>query len=816
MLKNYLKIAFRNLWKQKGYAFINVLGLAVGLACCIVILLYVSHELSYDKHHEHSDRTYRVVSRIDFSGNYLELASAPAPMGLTLQKNYPEVEAMARIRPIGSRIVKRGDTNIKEEGLVLVDSTIFDVFTMPMLHGNPETALTRPETVVITESIARKYFGRADVVGESMTILEEFDFEVTGVIKDIPETSHFHFNFMLSMATTEEGNNNSWFSNNFRTYVLLEPGTDPESFEQHFETVKKQYVEPQLKSFMGITLEEFEASGNSVEYDLQPLTDIHLYSDLTGEFEANGSITYVYIFSGLAIFILLLACINFMNLATARSSKRAKEVGIRKTLGSARGQLTVQFLAESVLLSIMAFLVALFLVELTLPFFSNLAGREITADYLSNAGMAALVSAVVLVTGLLAGSYPALMLSSFQPVRVLKGTFREGSGHSLLRKGLVVFQFTISIIIIVGLLVINKQLDFIQNKELGFEKDQVIIVEDAYTLGSSYAVEELKEEMLDYSIFQSATISSFFPVEGYGKNDLAHWPSDKEPTQNNTVSMQRWSVDEDYIPTLNMEVVDGRNFDAERGTDEQTVILNEAAVKRFGFEDPVGRSIKTFAVGDDGTIKNDEYLEYRIIGVVKDFHYESLRQNIQPLGLFFQPSHGSVAFKVAASQTSEAVMRLQNWWNDRAPDKPFNYSFMDQRFDQMYRAESRVKDLMFAFSVLAIAIACLGLFGLSAYSAERRTKEIGIRKVMGASAANIIKLMSGEFLRLVAISFITAVPVSYLLMQQWLQDFAFKTAIGLDVFLLSGTGALLVALLTVSWQSLRAALMNPVESLRSE
>lgn len=816
MLKNYLKITFRNLWKQKGYAFINILGLAVGLACCIVILLYVSHELSYDKHHKHSDRIYRVVSKIDFSGNYLELASAPAPMGPTLIRDFPEVESVTRFRPIGSRIVKQGDINIKEGGLVLADSTVFEVFSMPMLYGNPGTALKNPETVVITKSIAQKYFGKVDAVGESITILEEFDYEVTGVIEDMPATSHFNFNFLISMATTDESDNNSWFSNNFRTYVLLEQGTDPQQFEQHFETVKKQYVEPQLKSFMGVNLEEFEAAGNSVEYDLQPLTDIHLYSDLTGEFEANGSITYVYIFSALAIFVLLLACINFMNLATARASRRAKEVGIRKTLGSSRGQLTIQFLAESILLSIIAFLVALFLVELTLPFFSSLAGREITEEYLFNPGTIGIISGIVLVTGFLAGSYPALVLSSFQPVRVLKGAFREEMGHSLLRKGLVVFQFSISIIIIVGLLVINKQLNFIQNKELGFQKDQIIIVEDAYTLGSSYAVDDLKEQMLDYPIFESATISSFFPVEGFGKNDLAHWPRGKEPTQNNTVSMQRWSVDEDYIPTLGMELLSGRNFDADRSTDKNTVILNEAAVQRFGFEEPVGRSIQTFAIGHDGTIKNDEFLEYQIIGVVKNFHYESLRQNIQPLGLFNDRSSGNVALKIAASNTPEAINRLEQWWNDRAPDKPFNYTFMDQQFDQMYRSESRVQDLMTAFSVLAIAIACLGLLGLSAYSAERRTKEIGIRKVMGATVANIMTLMSGEFLKLIAISFVVAIPISYWIMSRWLQDFAFRTQVGFDVFLLAGVGALAVALATVSWQSITAALMNPVDSLRSE
>lgn len=816
MLKNYLKIAWRNLRKQKGYAFINIFGLAVGLACCTVILLYISHELSYDKHHKHADRIYRVVPKIDFSGNYLEMASAPAPMGPTLKQDFPEVEAATRFRPLGSRIVKKGDKNIKEDNLVLADSTVFDVFTMPLLYGNPETALTEPNTVVISESIAKKYFGTVNAVGESLVILEEFDFEVTGVMEDMPATSHFHFNFLLSMITTEEAENNSWLSNNFRTYVLLKQGTDPQAFEQHFGTIKKQYVEPQLKSVVGSSMAEFEEAGNSVEYDLQPLTSIHLHSDLTGEFEPNGSITYVYIFSVLAVFVLMLACINFMNLATARSSKRAKEVGIRKTLGSARSQLTLQFLAESLLLSIIAFLVALFFVELSAPFFSNLAGTDIAGNYLSNPGLAALIFVIVLITGLLAGSYPALMLSSFKPVRVLKGTFSERSGHSLLRKGLVVFQFSISIIIIVGLLVINKQLSFIQNKDLGFNKDQIIIVEDAYTLGSSYAVDALKEEMLDDPIFKSGTISSYFPVQGFGKNDRTYWPEGQEPTQNNTVSMQNWSVDEDYIPTLGMELVAGRNFDVERGTDERKVILNEAAAKKFRLENPIGKSIKAFQTEDDGTLNQDKHLEYRIIGIVKNFHYQSLRQDINPLGLFYEPSHGNVAFSIAASNTPEAINRLEQWWNQQAPDKPFNYTFMDQQFDQMYRAENRVKNLMTAFSVLALLIACLGLFGLSAYSAERRTKEIGIRKVMGASVPNILALMSGEFLKLVALSFVLAIPVSYLIMNKWLQDFVYRINIGIDVFVIAGIGALLIALATVSWQSIRAALANPVDSLRSE
>ncbi|MDX1642325.1 MAG: ABC transporter permease, partial [Balneolaceae bacterium] len=400
MLKNYFKITFRNLWRNKGYSFINIFGLAVGLASCIIILLYVSHELSYDEHYENSDRIYRVASKVDFSGNYMQFASAPAPMGPALMEDYPEVEAMVRFRPYGSALVRRGEENFKEEDVVFADASLFDVFSIPVVHGDPNTALTEPFTIVISESMAEKYFGRSNAVGESLLLNDSNEYEVTAVYQDMPAASHFHFNFIRSMATLDEADNDVWVSHNFRTYILLKEGTDPEKFEQNFESVIKTYVEPQIRQFMGVGLEGFREAGNSIDYDLQPLTDIHLYSNLTGEFEANGSITYVYIFSGLAIFVLILACINFMNLATARSVKRAKEVGVRKTLGSVRAQLTGQFFSESIVFTIIALLIALLLVELSLPFFSELAGREIISGYMSSPELIGLIAIIVLSTGL--------------------------------------------------------------------------------------------------------------------------------------------------------------------------------------------------------------------------------------------------------------------------------------------------------------------------------------------------------------------------------------------------------------------------------
>ncbi len=724
---------------------------------------------------------------------------------------------MTRFRPLGSLLVKKDAQNYREDGFVYADSSVFDVFTIPLLHGDSETALKRPGTVAISEDIAQKYFGRTNVIGESITIQNSTEIEISAVYENMPATSHFHFNFMLSMAGSEEARNNMWLSNNFRTYLVLKEGVTPEDFKENFEIVKTTYIEPQVQQFLGITVKEFEASGNRLDYRLQPLESIHLNSSLNGEFEANGSITYVYIFSGLAVFILLLACINFMNLSTARSAQRAKEVGIRKSLGSPRSKLAVQFLMESLLLSFIALVISLFIVELTLPFFSELAGRTITSNYITKLPVAFLIVGIVTITGLLAGSYPATMLSSFQPVRVLKGTFLERKGHGRFRKGLVIFQFSISIMIIAGLLVINDQLQFIQNTNLGFEKDQVVILEEAYAIGSSSGIQSFKDEMLKQSFIESATISSFLPVEGYGRSDLAFWPKGETPSQDNTVSMQRWEVDESYIPTLNMEITKGRNFSEERATDQQTVILNESAVKQFGFESPLGESISTYAINHEtNSINQDKTVNYEVIGVVQDFHYESLRKNITPLALFNIPSSGNVAFKFNSENTQKVIAALEEEWNAMAPGQPFNYAFLDQRFDQMYRSENRVQNLMSAFSLLAILIASMGLFGLSAFSAEKRSKEIGIRKVLGAGVPSILALISREFLSLILVSFILSVPVAYFVMQQWLQQFTYRTDVGWAVFLTAGLVTLGIAMLTVSWQSIKAALMNPVKSLKNE
>ncbi|MEP5945638.1 MAG: FtsX-like permease family protein, partial [Balneola sp.] len=511
-------------------------------------------------------------------------------------------------------------------------------------------------------------------------------------------------------------------------------------------------------------------------------------------------------------FILILACINFMNLSTARSVKRAKEVGIRKTLGSVRKQLVTQFFTESILLCLFSFLIALLIVELTLPFFSNLSGTNLVSNYLSNTNLILSIAGIVLLTGLLSGSYPAVMLSGFQPIKVLKGVLDKGT--SRFRSMLVVFQFSVSLVVIIGLLVINKQLDFIQNQSLGFQKEQTVIIHDAYTLDTNLNV--YKEELLKEPEFKNATISSYLPVSGFSMNDQTFWPKGDDPVQGNTSSSQVWRVDTDYIPTLGMEIIEGRNFSEDRGADENTVILNEALANRFGFEEPLGEVITTFTQRPDGSFDTENLLEFTVIGIVKNFHFRSLKENIAPLGLFKGNSRGNVIFKIDSQDAGTALAKLENSWKEMAPGQPFNYSFLDERFDRMYRTENRVSNLVFAFSVLIIIIACLGLFGLSAYSAEQRTKEIGIRKVLGASVSGIVSLVSKDFLKLILISFLIAAPVGYFIMQQWLKEFTYKTNIGFDVFLISGIGIILIASITVSWQSIKAALTNPVKSLKSE
>ncbi|WP_234573171.1 ABC transporter permease [Rhodohalobacter sp. 614A] len=809
MLKNYIKIAVRNLWKKKFYSLINVLGLAVGIFCCIFIFLYVQDELSYDKFNTHSDRIYRVASDITFGGNHFELATAPAPMAYTLKDDFPEVREVTRFNNQGDYLVRYKEQVFKEDNVVFADSTIFKVLTFQFIEGDPNTALTAPHSVVITQTAAEKYFGSEDPIGKTLRFDNSSDMTVTGVVKDLPQNSHFHFPIYVSMSTFADSKNTWWLSNNYNTYLLLAEGTDAAEFEQKLNNhVLKNYVLPQALQLLNVTEEDIASSGTDIHYYLQSLTDIHLHSNLTVELGVNGSIQYVYIFSAIAIFVLLIACINFMNLSTARSAGRAREVGVRKVLGSGKSSLIGQFLFESVLLSMIAFLIAMAGVQIAMPYFNELSGKSFDPALFTNPELMIFLIASSLMIGLLAGIYPAFFLSSFQPVKVLKGSVSQGAKSKKLRSGLVVTQFAISIILIIGTVVIYQQLQFVQQKNPGYEKSQVLIVENAYGLEQNLPV--FKENMKRLPQVENVTISSFLPVPS-SRTDTPFYTG-SQMTNENSVSMQIWNVDYDYIPTLKMEMADGRNFSRDMGTDSSAIVINQKAADLFGFENPIGEEIRTLnEFGED-----EGYTAYHVIGVVEDFHFESMHQNIGALGLRLGRSSGLAAIRFDAAGASEIIQTARREWDKLAPDQPFSYTFMNSSFESMYRAEQRMGTIMTIFSALAIFVACLGLFAMAAFSAEQRTKEIGVRKVLGATVTDIVSLLSKDYILLVLIGFAIAVPIAWYTMSGWLKDFAYRIDINIWMFIGAGAVTLVIALLTVSWQSIKAALMNPVKSLRNE
>ncbi len=809
MLKNYLKIALRNLWKNKGFSAINIIGLSVGLATCLLIMLYVMDELSYDKYNEKADRIYRVDGDIQFGGNHFILAVAPEPMGPTLRKDFPQVEQYVRFRNYGGFLVKKGNENLQEDKVVYTDSTLFNVFTLPMIAGNAKTALKDPKSVVITERIAKKYFNTTDnVVGKTLTINDTGNLKITGVIKNVPTQSHFNFDLFVSMnGSLQSWEVNNWVSNNENTYIVLKKGADPKALEAQFDAMVEKYVGPQVISLLNIKMDEFKKSGNYDRYILTPLTSIHLYSDKVAELGANGSIQYVYIFSAIAIFILLIACVNFMNLSTARSSNRAKEVGVRKVLGSLRNNLIAQFLTESILISFIALVLALLLAWALLPYFNQIANKEIGIGLFSKSWLLPSLIVLMLLVGLLAGSYPAFYLSSFQPIVVLKGKLAGGFRRSWLRSSLVVFQFWISIVLIIGTMVIYNQLNYIQNKKLGFNRKQVLVLQNTDPLGSQ--AKSFKDEMLKIPGVQSATMTGYLPTSDW-RSDSPLFP-DASLDQKRAVSTQIWTVDENYVPALGMEMAKGRNFSKQFLTDSSGIIINEAAAKLLGFADPINKPL--YYLND---IKTKDIKTYHIIGVVKDFNYNSLRQTVTPLALFLGNQTGKIALKINTTNIKGLIAQIENKWRAMVAGQPFSYSFMDEQFNNIYRAEQRISQISVTFAILAILIACLGLFGLVTYAAEQRIKEIGIRKVLGASVVNLVSMLSKDFLKLVTISALIAFPVAYWAMNKWLQDFAYRVSISWWVFAVAGFAALAIALMTVSFQAIKAAIANPVKSLRTE
>jgi len=804
MLKNYFKIAFRNLWRNKAFSIINIFGLSIGLATCLIIMLFVQNELSYDRYNKKADRIVRVIFMGEVQGEKMKEASVMPPVAKTLLADYPEVEEATRLNVAGSPMVNYGDNTFKEESVAFVDSNFFNVFTLPLLQGDKKTALLEPNTLVITRAIAQKYFGKEEAIGKVLYFKSwNTNYKVTGVIDKVPSNSHFHFDFFASMAGVPDAKSSSWMTSNFYTYLVLQKEYDYKQLQAKLPNVVEKYIAPQMQQAMGITLKQFRQKGNNIGFYLQPITDIHLHSDLQFDLAPYGDIRYVYIFSAIAIFMLLIACINFMNLSTASASRRAREVGIRKVMGSLRGQLVRQFLVESLLITAVALLMSLLFVQLVLPLFNNITGKTLGLQITENTGLLPTLLLLGLITGILAGGYPAFFLSSFNPVTVLKGRLIAGKKTGWFRSGLVVFQFFISITLMVDTVVVYRQLSYIQSKKLGYEKEQVLILPETWLLGQKEAV--LRQQLLQDPRVINVTSSGYLPAGPSDGNNFFIYAQD-EASQ---IKSLRYDVEDTYIPTLGMQMAYGRNFSRDFA-DSTGIILNETTARAFGWEkNAVGQTLKH-------RDNHGSEITYHVIGVVKDFHFKSLHERISPLVMTLSKNSGTLIIKTKTTDIAGLLATTKKNWASLNAQVPFTYSFLDDRFNKTYRAEQNTGLILGIFACLTILVACLGLFGLATFTATQRTKEIGIRKILGANVTAIVSLLSKDFLKLICIAFFIAIPIAWFIMNQWLQDFAYRTNIGWMAFAVAGILALLIALITISFQAIRAAISNPVKSLRTE
>jgi putative ABC transport system permease protein len=805
MFKNYIKVALRNLQRNTLYSALNITGLAIGITCCILILLYVQDELSFDRFHEKADRIYRVTAHFVLKDRVMDFASTAHVQGPMFKEEYPEVENYVRFNSYGSRrMIRYKDATYAEEKFIWVDNSVFDVFSFKLIKGNPQEALIKPNTVVITEKIAEKYFGSEDPIGKNLRVHNDELYMVTGVVENIPTNSHIRPDFFASFSTLDlqpTGNAGADLVNNvdYYTYILLKEGADYKQLEQKFVGFVEKYLGPLIKSL-----------GGSAKYELQPLTSIYLHSNLENELERTGEMAYIWLFSGIGLFILLLACLNFMNLSTARSANRAKEVGLRKVVGAKRLQLIRQFIGESMILTLMAILLSLLIVIFTLPIFNNISGKNLTMTYLSNPVLLSGLFAFFIIVSLIGGSYPAFFLSAFHPVDVLQGRLRKGAKSSVLRIVLVSLQFTVSIVLIIGTLIVSKQLNYVRNVNLGYDKEHIIALR-IRNEETQKKCEALRNVLLTNPNILSVSASSSLPL---GQNSFSATHIAGQPLEE-MIMLYSQIVDEHFIDTYNMEIVQGRNFSRDYPTDPQeAIIINEAAAKKLGWQDdPLGKELEAL-------MSMTEMKKYRVIGVMKDYHFQSLHEEIQPLVLYNANPYGGnyyrMSLRVRPENIQETIGFLRSTWRTFDSQYPLEYVFLDDQYDALYRAEERLGKLFGYFTALAILIGCLGLFGLSAYSAEQRTKEIGIRKVLGATTPNVTILLVREFTKWVGLAILLAWPVGYYIMNTWLQNFAYRIRLGLDTFLLAALLALVIAIMTVTYQAVKAAVANPVDSLKYE
>jgi putative ABC transport system permease protein len=781
MFKNYILIAVRLIKKNKLYSFINIFGLAIGLATCLLILLWIRDELSFDRFHENTDRIYKIVCS-DLLSDEKYAVTTPA-LGPALKQDFPEILRVTRYFEMDNLVVKVGEKKSLEDGIAFVDPSFLEIFSFTLIKGNPRTALATPFSIVLTESQAQQYFGPEDPIGKTLTVAGNYDFEVTGLMSDPPLNSHLRFDFLVPVEFMKEfgWNLEQWDRFFIDTYVELHPGS---------EVISKNRLSQYLHSKL--------ADSEKLQVELFPLKDIHLHAAGIDAMGSKGDIKNIYLFSAISIFILLIACFNFMNLSTTQSGKRIKEIGMRKVVGAGRKDIIKQFYGESILMTLLALLLALVLIELSLPAFNSLSGKELNWNFAGNYGFYLFIAGIVLVVGFISGSYPALLLSSFKPVEMFRGKLSSGSHlQSLSRKILVVFQFSISTVLIIGTVIVYIQMNYIRQKKLGFDPDQVISVTLTRNLRQKYDV--IKEELLHLSSVSSVTCGSRRPFSHISTID---WESQDKSKY---LRLSFTDVGYDYLQTFGLELAEGRFFSREYSLDKQNYILNETAVKQMGFDNPLGQEIEVFE--KKGTV----------IGVVKDFHFESLHSEIRPLVLKF--AEGGQAYlyaKIRSANLEETIKDIEAVWNGLEQNYPFNYRFFDQDFDYMYRAENRFKDILGYFAIFAVFISCLGLFGLASFMTEQRTKEIGIRKVLGASISRLILMFSNEFVKWVIAANLIAWPVAYYAMTRWLEGFAYRARIQIWVFLLSSFLALFIALATVIFHTTKASLANPAECLKYE
>ena len=795
MLRNLVKIALRNLLKDKAYSAINILGLTIGITCSLFLLMYIMDELSYDRYHVNAKNIYRVVSDIKEPDNAFVWAVAQRPLAAELRDNYPEVINAVRFNGTGRNLYRNGETQFYEDRFFLTDSTVFDMFTYDFIAGDPATALDNPFSLVITDRVAKKYFANpADALNQSLQNEQNETFKITGVITDVPMNSHFRFDGLISPSTRPQFIG-GWGGFGTYTYIQLPNDYDLTKMYASFDKILTQKVNP-----------IFDEMGIKVKYVLQPILDIHLYSKIADEAEAGGDISYIYIFSAVAAFMLLIACINYMNLATARSASRAKEVGLRKVMGSARRLLIGQFLTESVVVTVISLLLSLAVIYIALPGFNTLANKQLPFSYVLQAPVLMSLLGIIIVTGILGGSYPAFYLSGFSPLAVLKGKLASKGGNAVFRKTLVVTQFGLSIFMLICTLIVFDQLQFLREKDLGFDKENVIRLQVDRRV-PRVRVDELVELFRKVPSVVAVGRSNVAPGEGIGKG--VYKVEDAEGKMVDR-GVDGYGADFDFIDALGMKIVLGRGFSKNNpGDTSHAVIVNESMVTRMGWKDPLGRK---FMAGD-----NNEF-NYQVIGVVKDYNQRSLYDPIEPLMIVIDPSPGNIFVRIAAGDPQVSIAALEREWKQIFPSQPFQYNFLDADLDSQYQADQKRSQIFTAFSGLTIVIACLGLLGLAAYTTEQRTKEIGIRKVIGASVNGLVLLVSKEFFVLVIVGTALAFPAAWYFTNQWLEKFSYRIEIGDEwvTFVLSALSAMLITMITVGYHVVRAAIANPVNALRDE